>query len=525
MSYSQPAPQSAPKPPSRRGTYLAVGCAVIALCVLCAAAAGGGYYFYSQRNVPTTGSVPSVEYILDATSRMSQPAEGENDTRLNVARGVLAEIVRPSDPTVTAGLRVFGSGAQPTACNDTALLVPLAPSTQEQISTHLLAVTTGTDPAAAMSQAMVSAIRDLAAVKGKHTLVVVTGGADSCNPQAGELIASEAQKAGIDLKFFVIGFQVPSGDGSAIKGAVDSAGGTYVEASSKQQLHDVLNAIQVYVEDHSSTNTSSVVATLAAAVGTQTVASAGTPPPGSTSGPENTAAPAATSTPAPGGSTSPTAVATAAGTQGGTGTGGTGQTACDHPYWPMRTGSTWTFSSDTGSMTWTVTGVTGDQNDANATMEFKVADVTGTYHWHCTPAGIVSYDFGNLSTSAGGVAVNFNVTNQSGVFLIPADQLTQGAQWDAAYSLVSSAQGVTVSDDVAQHFTVAGTESVTAAGETHDALRINTTTTINIKAGGVTTAANGTATYYLVRGIGPVQFTSQFGSAQSTTTLQSYSIP
>src|SRR5579859_5096671 len=149
MSYPSPASPAAPVRKRGALTWVAGGCAALLLCVLCAAVGGAGYYFYSQRLV-TTASAPSVEYILDATQRMAQKADGENDTRLNVARGVLAEIVRPSDPALTAGLRVFGTGAQSAACTDTTLLVPLAPANQGQISSHLLSITSGVNPAAAI---------------------------------------------------------------------------------------------------------------------------------------------------------------------------------------------------------------------------------------------------------------------------------------------------------------------------------------------------------------------------------------
>jgi len=43
---------------------------------------------------------------------------------------------------------------------------------------------------------------------------------------------------------------------------------------------------------------------------------------------------------------------------------GGGLNACDHPYFPMRTGATWTYSTEGGPMTWTVTGVSGDTTNA-----------------------------------------------------------------------------------------------------------------------------------------------------------------
>jgi hypothetical protein len=517
---SVPSPSSA-APGQQRGIvrYVVAGCALIIVCLLCALAVGGAYFFTTQRTVATSAGVPSVEYILDATARMALPAAGENDTRLNVARGVLADIVRPSDPALTAGLRVFGTGAQSVACKDTSLVVPLASANQTQISTHLLSLTSGSSATAARSEAMISAIRDLAALKGKHTLVVVTGGADSCNPQAGELIVSEAKRANIDLQTFVVGYQVPAGDGTAIQGLVDSSGGTYVSADTKEKLTDVLTTIQQYAQDPKATSVSPVVATAVAAVGTQNVVVGGTPVPVGTPVPGSTA---------PGSSSTPAATAVAAGTStggGGRGSGGTGQTACDHPDWPMRPGATWTFSSDSGDQVWTILDVTGDKSNATATMQFKAGDVTGTYHWSCSAAGIDSYDFGSVSTGGNASTVTYQVVNHAGTFLPSADKLVKGAQWDSSYTMKGTVGSVTITDDVAEHFTLVGAETVTVLGKTLDALRVDITSNFAVSGSTGNTSFSGTSSYWLVQGIGPVQWQSTFGGTTSKAVVTSYSIP
>jgi len=516
MSQASPTDSAAPAKKRSVLPFVIGGCAVLAVCFACATAVAGFYFFYPQRSVTTT-SAPSVEYILDATQRMSLPAAGENDTRLNIARSVLAEIVRPADPTLTAGLRVFGTGAQPAACSDTDLVVPLAPANQTQISTHLLSITNGASPDAAMGQAMLSAIRDLAALKGKHTLVVVTGGADSCNPQAGELMAAEAQKAGIDLKLFVVGYQVTEGDGNAIKGLVDAAGGNYVHADNKDQLKDILRSIQQFVQDTNATPGGNVLATLAAIAGT----------PGAASTPVATVTPAASATGAAAPSETPASGSTSASpTQGSVGPVVTGQTACDNPYFPMRSGATWTFATDTGALTWTITGVTGDQTTADADMEFKSSDISGVYHWHCTPDGLVSYDFASLTGQSG--TVSFNVTNHSGTWLPQADKLVTGATWDNAFTLsgVDSSSGTSFSDTQTKHFTLVAIEPQDVLGKTLDALHIEATGQTDVTSTGAGAVSLPTTdSYFLASGVGPVKFVSTFSGTSSTTTLTSYSIP
>ncbi len=284
--------------PTRKGSPLIASLAsclvVVVAGLVCAGLAAGGYYLYTRRELPAQ---PAVEYILDASPRMAQPAKIDGGTRLGVAQGVLAEIVRPADPKVTAGLRVFGTGALPQACQDTRLVVPLALAVQGQISTQLLGLTTGPSADAAVAEAMVSAIRDLATTLGPHTLVVVTGGEDSCNPEAGQLIAAEAARAGIRLQLFVVGYQVPNEQADAIKGLVDDAGGgAYINTQTKAELQQVLAAIQHHVDDPIVNPVAGVIATAQAVSGPGDVFTAPTALAGG-AGTEAPGGPSATTTP------------------------------------------------------------------------------------------------------------------------------------------------------------------------------------------------------------------------------------
>jgi hypothetical protein len=269
-----------PTPAPRRSLSwlgLVLGCVGLFVCGLAVVVAAGSFWFLRSRAQTTT---PTVEYILDASPRMTQASEG--GTRLSIAQAVLAEIVRPADTAVTAGLRVFGTGHQPAVCQDTDLLVPLTPASQGLISDRLAALTGGAGADAALADAMVAAIRDLAAKPGLHSLVVVTGGADSCNPEAGQLIAREAGKAGIKLELFVVAFQVSDEDAAAIKGVVDqTSGATYLSAADADELRQTLAAIQAHVDHPTTTTVAGVVAT-AGSAGPLPTAPAGATPSGPT---------------------------------------------------------------------------------------------------------------------------------------------------------------------------------------------------------------------------------------------------
>jgi len=238
-----------------------------------------------------------------------------------------------------------------------------------------------------------------------------------------------------------------------------------------------------------------------------------------TPGPEPTATPA--DTPAPGGGNS----------------GGGGQTACDHPFLPMRPGSTWTYNTSYGygPVTWTIQSVEGDTTSATAEM---VADFAGgqvTYHWQCNANGLTSYDFGTINSAEAGVVLKFEVSNASGTFLPPADLLTPGYAWSSAYTTtaevtVEGGQTATSVNQVTESYTVAGTDSVTFGGEPLNGLQISGTTssTIQMTMPGVSIPAissSGSLTTVMAQGVGIVSQTSVTDGQTGTQELVSYNIP
>lgn len=232
----------------RRLLSIGLGLALLFLCFasLLALTVAGYFYFWTRQAV---GEGPAVHYVLDVSGRMDQPAAGSSASRLAVAGNVMAEVLRPSAAAV-AGLRVFGSGAVASACEDTDLRVPPTAAGRAQIAAELEMLQAGQTADAALAEAMIAAIRDLALIQGAKSLVVVTGGRDSCQVEAGRLLAQEAQRADIELQTFVIGFRVAPGEAEAIKEIAAATGdGLYLEAADEHSLREILEAVQRYAEN------------------------------------------------------------------------------------------------------------------------------------------------------------------------------------------------------------------------------------------------------------------------------------
>lgn len=233
-------------------------------------------------------------------------------------------------------------------------------------------------------------------------------------------------------------------------------------------------------------------------------------------------------------------------TQGGTpsaggGVGGevitgvaVGQTACDHPYFPLRAGATWTYSTSDGPATWTVDSVSGDTASATAVMIADFSSVQVTYHWQCDANGLVSYDFGSLSGGGLGQIATFEVLGSSGVWLPAADLLAPGYSWNHSYQLkmTFSLEGQTLegASENSSDSTVAGTDPVTVGGQTYSGLQISgaDTTVSQVQFPGVAvpaTTANSTFTLVLAQGVGLVSSSSTGDGETYSYELVSFSIP
>ena len=366
---------------------------------------------------------------------------------------------------------MFGAGAPSGVCQDTNLVVPLAVSNQARIEEGLGGVAPGPKPDSPLAQAMISAIRDVVATRGPHSIVVVTGGADSCNPESGELIRREADRAGVELKVFVVGFEVPPDEAEAVRAMVAMIpGATYQDAPDPAALRSALTEIQTEV-NHQAAGDS-----------------------------EATPAPALAAS------------------------------ACDHPYFPLRTGSSWTYSTPEGNMTWSVPSAGGTNDSAEATMDIAMPEVSMTVHWSCSSAGIVSYDFGNSSVAGLGNIVNMDVVDSSGAFLPAADLLAPGYSWPSNYSVVMhvSQEGFAVdwTTAVSETWTATGIESVTVPAGTFEALRIEGNESISMTGLGQDVNVTVSMTYWYAKGVGVVRYTSSTSAGSSSGgELTSYTVP
>jgi hypothetical protein len=488
---------------NRTWIFAIAGCAVLILCGLGLVAAGGlGYVWYQQGASVALADPPSVEYILDASPRMTKSFKG--GTRLEVARAVLAEVVRPADASVAAGLRAFGSGVVTTACQDTNLLVPVAVANQAEIADGALGLEASTTSDSDLAEAMIAAIHDLAGMTGKQTLVVITGGTDTCDAQATQLIQQAAAQAGITLQQFIIGMDLDPAEEAALKQVVATSGAIYLAAPDDDTLRNILLAIQNHIDHPSSTSLALVTAAatpgavidLPTAVAVQptnaiTVPSAATP----------------TTTNALGGYQM--------------------QTACDNPYNPIRPGATWTYSTSGtgfGDINWTLTvdSVTGDLKSAKAEVTESFGGATYTYQWLCSPDGMQWEATGGMTPNG---TMTATVTDYKGQRLLAPALLVPGATWTESYLQASKTSTGTLNESFSGTYTLDGLQSVTTGLGTFDALTVTSNTTDELTSTGGKTTSQQVNTFYYVSGVGPVRYVVKADVGNTLSDLVSYTVP
>jgi hypothetical protein len=115
--------------------------------------------------------------------------------------------------------------------------------------------------------------------------------------------------------------------------------------------------------------------------------------------------------------------------------GTTAQTACDHPYFPLRTGTTWTMSGGDGEpITWEVVDVSGALEQATAELVMRSAGLEFNYTFDCSAGGgLSSFTFASQGLAALGPEVDVQITDGSGYFLPDPDLLQPGYSWDSAF--------------------------------------------------------------------------------------------
>ncbi len=214
---------------SRRARAIALSViATIFLAMSCAAA------------TPSAGE-HQILFILDASGSMWGRVEGK--TKIEIARNVLQEILATLPPDQSAGFMAYGHRRKGD-CSDIETLVPIAKGRNAELAAAVKNVQPkGMTP---ISDALVQAANSLKYKEKAASIVFVSDGKETCqgDPCA---VAKSLHQAGVDLKMYVVGFDVNSSEAAQLQCIADNSGGHYFTAKTTQDLTRALTAIKAHV--------------------------------------------------------------------------------------------------------------------------------------------------------------------------------------------------------------------------------------------------------------------------------------
>jgi hypothetical protein len=205
------------------------------------------------------------------------------------------------------------------------------------------------------------------------------------------------------------------------------------------------------------------------------------------------------------------------------------QTACDHPYFPLREGAHWDYSYDGMPATWDVTSVTGDLTAATATVVIETEGISITYTWDCGADGIFYYQAGVFDVSELGGSFAAELSSQSGSPLPPPEAFIPGASWTSAYTMTMNfeVEGTSFSiiNEIEETHTAGEVQEMTTAAGTFEVIPISTsgTTTTNSFGRTFTNTSEGTCAFAV--GVGWLGCNTVSAGETSISELVSYSVP
>lgn len=206
-------------------------------------------------------------------------------------------------------------------------------------------------------------------------------------------------------------------------------------------------------------------------------------------------------------STSRSSVGPTAGTGSSSVAGGTGGTsACEHLYYPLRTGYEISFKNTFSSpidhspqvshYSWKVKEMTADS--ADIVVHFDAGNINSNQHLLCQNGGLLATAYVDLNSGSGRAGYHVTTRNATGAYL-PSD-LRVGSEWSQSFDInMSPASGTdpvlgAIDGNVTIRHKALREETVTVPAGTYTALKVETHTSLNLGSlAGVPTSGGGSA--------------------------------
>ncbi|MCP4221598.1 MAG: VWA domain-containing protein [bacterium] len=173
---------------------------------------------------------PRIMLVLDASGSMWGQIKGE--TKIEIARKVIADFLKKLDPNMEIGLVVYGHRSKGD-CKDIETLIPIGKSTASKI----IAIVNKINPKGKtpLSHAVLHAAKELRFTEERATVVLVSDGVETCNADPCS-IGKELAMGGVDFTAHVIGFDVKGEDQVGLRCLAANTGGLFLPAADAGEL-------------------------------------------------------------------------------------------------------------------------------------------------------------------------------------------------------------------------------------------------------------------------------------------------
>jgi hypothetical protein len=181
--------------------------------------------------------LPEVMFILDGSGSMWGPAGDQ--TRIEAAKAVMAQVVPGLPEGVNAGLTVYGHRRKGD-CADIETLIPCGSSDRKALLTAVQAVSPkGKTPIADSIKLVADSLKSREA---ETTIVLVSDGEETCHDDPCGVVRALKQ-SGIRFVLHVVGFGVDDKTGDQLACLAEAGGGRYFSATDAGTLLTALDTV------------------------------------------------------------------------------------------------------------------------------------------------------------------------------------------------------------------------------------------------------------------------------------------
>ena len=172
--------------------------------------------------------------VLDASGSMWGRVEGK--TKIEVARGVIGNLLKDWDPKVALGIVAYGHREKGN-CADIQTLIPVG----RVNSNRIMSKVNGLNPKGKtpLSQAVRQAAQALKFTEDKATVILVSDGRETCNADPCA-VAKDLEKAGVDFTVHVVGFDIKEQEKAQLQCMATNTGGKFLLAKNAAELNKAM---------------------------------------------------------------------------------------------------------------------------------------------------------------------------------------------------------------------------------------------------------------------------------------------